>query len=191
MTKFIGIGHKKQQGKGALANALSKYLSDFGYDVHCLGFADCVKQIAIQVYGLSWDQAWGGESSRSSETSVRTSWIGLAGNDRAATAREVLQYIGMKFREDDPDIWVKSALLRGRNTGADFALVSDLRFENELAAMDLTIRVHGRPVIEDDHVSEGALDSYEGWDFEVDNCGTLHDLDLSASWIAEKLIELG
>lgn len=190
MTKFIGIGHRKQQGKGALANALSKYLSDAGHDVYCLGFADCLKQIAIQVYGLSWKQAWGGEEDRSSSVETDARLVGVDA-DRKATAREVLQYIGMKFREDDPDIWVKSALQRGRSTGSDYVIVSDLRFSNEVGAMDITVRVDGRDVLEDAHVSENELAGYVGWDYEVDNSGSLHDLDMKALDLASKIIALG
>jgi hypothetical protein len=191
MTKFIGIGYRKQQGKGALANALSKHLSDAGYDVYCLGFADCVKQIAIQVYGLTWDQAWGGESYRSEETAARTRFLGMVCADRPATAREVLQYVGMKFRDGDPDIWVRSALQRGRSTGADFAIVSDMRFPNEVEAMDVTVKVSGRLVIDDTHFSEGALDGYSDWDYLVDNSGTLHDLDRDAQVLADRIVGLG
>lgn len=189
-TKFIGVGYKKQQGKGAFSNALSKYLVDAGHDVHCIGFADCLKQIAIQVYGLTWEQAWSGERHRESGTEVLCRDICIDGGGYA-TARQVLQYVGNLFRRDDPDVWVKSALKRGRATGADFVIVTDLRFPNELESMDYTVRVFGRPEFPDTDISETALDGYDGWTFEAVNSGDLHALDRVAMDVADKIIGLG
>ena len=109
--------------------------------------------------------------------------------------RHLLQIYGNDiFRKRvDEFYWVKSLADRVATTKAEFTLVTDLRYENEielvrdkLEAFDLiTIRVN-RDIERTEnmtHASEIALDDYQGWSYIVDNNGTIDDLKDAANQI--------
>lgn len=96
------------------------------------------------------------------------------------TNRELLQQIGDKMREIDPDIWVKGLL----NSYCKYHnwIIPDLRFKNEAKgiretdANSILIRVENPYVTRMSHKSEVDLDSYVGWNYTIENNGTLEEL---------------
>lgn len=102
-------------------------------------------------------------------------------NEKAKlTHRQLLQYIGDKMREIDPDIWVKGLL----NSYYKFEnwIIPDLRFKNEAKGIretdtnSLLIRVENPRVKLMNHKSEIDLDDYTEWDYIINNDGTLEQL---------------
>lgn len=59
-------------------------------------------------------------------------------------------------------------------------IITDVRYKNEADAIKslggILIRVDRNTELNDDHISETALDDYDGWDYVIDNNGTLGDL---------------
>jgi len=119
-----------------------------------VGFADALKAAAREIYGFSDAQLFGDEKEL-----VDPRW--------GKSPRQILQEMGMKHREMDPETWIKAAYVRaeaGIAKGATGIAVSDCRFKNELDA----VRAWGgeawrisRPGVAaiNTHVSETALDS--------------------------------
>lgn len=113
--------------------ALGKY-------VRIYGIADTLKDLCIDVLGLSYEQAYGTDEDKNSLTEL--SWLNTPWeNDTkkptgVMTAREVLQYVGTDiFRRLDPDVWIKSLLRKIRRDKPEVALICDVRFKNEVLVL--------------------------------------------------------
>lgn len=66
-------------------------------------------------------------------------FLDIKENRKTITAREILQYVGTDiFRKFDQDFWVKTI-----TDNTDNLILADLRFENELRAVDYSIKVVG------------------------------------------------
>lgn len=95
-----------------------------------------------------------------------------------------LQWIGTEWaRQKDPDVWVKTTI--GKVTQKSNTYVADLRFENEARALKkdgfVLVKVlrDSRPIDRDSkHQSEVDLLDYNGWDYVINNNGSLKDLYL-------------
>jgi len=90
--------------------------------------------------------------------------------------RTLLQWWGTEFRRaQDPDYWVKKTMARISEENPEVALISDLRFPNEVegirAAGGYVVRVDRVGYVSDvpEHVSEKALDgmSEMDWDYVI------------------------
>ncbi len=161
-----------------------------------------MKEFCQHVLGLSEGQVWGSNDEKNSLTHLR--WddvptevfdgVTKGGNKKfkrgQMTGRAVLEYFGSELcRKMYPNVWA-DALVRGIKTlSPEYALVSDVRFINEAEA----IQAAGGKVIrltrttpeaaKNNHVSNIDLDSYDNFDFVLDN------QDLSMKECHEKLIE--
>lgn len=123
------------------------------------------------------------------------------------TGRELLQKIGTEMgRSIHPNAWVNALfseyvkdLRRIYNSegGTTIAegypnwIITDVRFVNEAKAIKdrggIVIRVNRPSVVIDQHPSEISLDDYEGFDYVIENDGSLKDLDLKVAKIYEEL----
>ena len=118
--------------------------------------ADTLKSMAVSVLGLSEEQVFGTDEDKNSKTSLK--WEDMPGvispgdlkkkgftKDQASalglfvhakgkmTAREVLQFVGTDiFRKMNHNVWLDSFITRVNDDGAELALVSDVRFDNEI-----------------------------------------------------------
>lgn len=104
---------------------------------------------------------------------------------------KLLQWLGTDYgRAIDPDFWVKRT-----EVPVDMAaVVTDLRFPNEadhlkkLGFVLIKVNRPDRPIDRDPtHISETALDNYEGWDYIIDNTGTLEDFHQKLDILLEKI----
>lgn len=104
------------------------------------------------------------------------------------TPRLLLQKIGTEVgRMINPDVWIKTLFNKyiGKSIGIDKVghqtilypnwIITDVRFPNEVKAIKekggIVIRVNrdlGLPIV-DNHISETALDSYEEFDYIIEN----------------------
>ncbi len=150
-------------------------------DIKIYNFADNLKQICINILGLTERQCYGTDEEKNSKTNFAYSDVfeGHFDAKREAnghmTAREIMQYVGTNFfRHMYPNVWVDSTIRRVNNENPRLAVVVDCRFPNEVEGIQsaggkvirLTRNVSGD---EDRHDSETALDGYEGFDAVIDN----------------------
>ena len=154
--------------------------------VRHFSFADPLKIIAIELFGLSDDQCYGTDKDKNSLTDIRVQDMSrlISGPDQnelvkipAAeahlTGREFLQYFGTDIcRRLKSDVWVSACIRRIQQFNSELAIVPDVRFDNEVEA----IKKAGGKVIrftrnphEDSHASETALENYDGFDCTIDN----------------------
>lgn len=95
MATIIGICGRKRHGKDSVGHVLRL---NHGY--RTTAFADAVKRVAMDVYGLSWDQCYGDGPEKEA---VDPRW-GLS-------PRVIMQRIGTEVgRSIHPDTWVRHTL---------------------------------------------------------------------------------
>lgn len=103
------------------------------------------------------------------------------------TPRKLLQLLGTECGRQiiHPNIWI-NALFADYNASSKW-IISDTRFPNEIESIKkhngLTIRINRDSVLRtgkvfdtDNHESETALDDYQGFDYVIDNNGTIEEL---------------
>jgi len=186
--RLIGICGRKRHGK----DSVGRILRDYGY--MNTAFADPVKRVAMDVYGLSWDQCYGDGPEKEA---VDPRW-GLS-------PRAIMQRLGTEVgRGIHLDTWIRHTLdnVRSAAAGTGFVLrddagrafvrvpppvsspwwvVTDLRFPNEADA----VRAVGGRVLRvvrpslgvptDEHPSESSVDLVTA-DVTIVNDGSLEDL---------------
>tara|TARA_R100001163_G_C5068386_1_gene208573 strand:- start:690 stop:1463 length:774 start_codon:yes stop_codon:yes gene_type:complete len=163
--------------------------------IKCYSFADPLKMIAIQLFGLTEDQCFGTDEDKN--TPVNLKWedmpVGYYGteselNKGFMTAREFLQYFGTNIcRQMKANVWTEACVNRMLAESPEIAIVPDVRFPNEVEAIQKAggqvIRLTRRP-FDDSHSSETALDDYDGFDYVLDNS------ELSIDETNRKLLEI-
>jgi hypothetical protein len=138
-----------------------------------LSFAEPIKRMAIEFFmSLGY----------SKEKALSLAWVDKAKviPEINASSRFVQQTIGTEWGRDymGDDIWIRCF----RKKAKEFSriVVDDVRFENEAKAikeMGGEMWFIKRPFISHDfnHASEGALDSWDGFDHFINNSGTLEE----------------
>lgn len=170
--KIVGFGYKAQSGKDTAATYLAqKFLGK----VKQVAFADKLKEIAMDLFGLTHEQCYGPKEIKE-KVDPR---YGLS-------PREIMQKVGEKMREIHPSIWVdtvfNSTLPRAVEEGFTCLAISDVRYPNEgdriheyggvVARID---RAAGGTSVGSTHSSEISMDDYSGFDFIIENNSTLED----------------
>ena len=130
--------------------------------VKAYNFADSLKSIAINFFGLKYEQCYGSEKQKNTPSPIKD-----------FTAREFLQYFGTDVcRSLKEDVWVDFCINQIQSEQSALALVGDCRFPDEVEAIQeaggKVIRLTRAPH-DDSHASEIALDAYEGFDAVIDN----------------------
>lgn len=106
------------------------------------------------------------------------SWI--LEDSKPITVRRFMQRFGTALRREFSEYFWADSVLRYRELGD--MIIPDLRYKTELEAIknkdpeNIIIRVNRPGVQLMDHPSETELDDYEGWDYVIENDGTLEDL---------------
>jgi hypothetical protein len=138
-------------------------------------FATTLKEIAISLFNIDKELLYGTDQQKN--TPIKYKWedmpIKIKGKTGEMTAREFIQYFGTDIcRKIYPDVWTDRAIKDILAEQSNFAIISDARFENEVEA----VKKAGGKIIrltrfhnEDSHVSESALDNYNGFDYVLDN----------------------
>ena len=192
---IIGVVGKKQSGKDTLCDFLKLLFYDpnirekyykYGLtkcdiyllekDVKCFSFADSLKQLCMNVLGLTYQQCNGTNEDKNSLTNFK--WENLPTEIRIKddvkkegfmTAREILQVVGTDIFRNyfDTETWIKSTMRAIEKDDCSIALISDVRFPEEVDIIDENdgyIFQLTRNVCKTDvHISEKAL---EGYDFK-------------------------
>jgi len=179
VTLIIGFGHKARHGKDEAVKAL---VSLCGCPTPCIrryGFADALKREvteAAETVGDMWEFMVALDP-------LLPSWVKYDSNPDMTDPlcplgkqRTLLQWWGTEYRRaQDPDYWVKKTMARISEENPEVALISDLRFPNEVegirAAGGYVVRVDRVGYVSDvpEHVSERALDgmSEMDWDYVI------------------------
>lgn len=177
---LIGLVGKKRSGKDTFAQftgfqkvALADPLREaaLGLDPIVVGDVTNGLRLSDLVNEIGWEEA----------------------KDRYPEVRRTLQRLGTEsIRALDPTFWTRIAtqrIIETRDAGMP-VVVTDVRYPNEVdmirALGGTVIRVVGRGQGGDAHPSETALDEVEV-DIELDNSGSLIQLQMSAEFIVDQL----
>ena len=96
-------------------------------------FADVLKEFAVDVLGLEYDQVYGNNQEKNSPTHLLWENMPTGNNKGPMTGREVLQYFGSDIcRKMYENIWFDACIRRIRKDNPELALISDVRFPNEI-----------------------------------------------------------
>lgn len=176
--------HNNQSGYGVLdVNRKDRTFKNYAETelwpyVKVYSFADDLKQICINIFGLTNQQVYGNNQQKNSETNI--SWKDLPGSKKKKgkiTSREFMQYLGTTIvRKIKDDAWVFSTMNKIIKEDSEVAIIADVRFPNEVKAIKdaggIVIRMT-RNIFNDDHDCEKALDKdnfdWDNFDHIVDN----------------------
>ena len=121
-------------------------------------FADVLKEFAVDVLGLEYNQVYGTNEEKNSPTHLLWENMPTGNNKGPMTGREVLQYFGSDIcRKMYENIWFDACIRRIRKDDPELALISDVRFPNEIQGIqDEGGIVFGLPrdLFSDSHKSE-------------------------------------
>lgn len=141
-------------------------------------FADYLKEICINLFGLNPSNIYGTDDQKNEPTPFlwenMPSSIGKIGK---MTHREFLEYFGTNIvRKIKTDAWVCSSINKIVSENSQIAIIPDVRFPNEVKAIKdqggIVIRL-SRNVFDSDSESESALDSknfcWSNFNMVIDN----------------------
>lgn len=191
--------------------------------VKIYSFADALKETCMALFGLTEQQCYGTDADKNSPTNLRwenmpgvitesdpkgepTTVTGRLGfyyekvkefiyhPPGVMTAREVLQFFGSDvIRKMYSDAWVHATLQRIAAEAPELAIITDVRFPNEVMGIQneggKVIRLTRAPFKEDTHNSEIALDNFGGFDAVIDN--ELLDIEQQNKLVFEAANQLG
>lgn len=148
---IIGIAGYKGSGKDAMGQVLT---DSFGWDK--MSFAQPIKDLIHHTFGIDKNILSGDGGERVFRELPLPDWYNL-------TPRELLQKIGMSFRDNvHKDVWVR--ILENKVKKHDnHVVVTDVRFPNEVDMINkngFCVAVKRPGCNGDGHVSEHALDNH-------------------------------
>lgn len=201
---IIGFSGRKQSGKNTCAEFLTSYVQKKNPTLYTqsgsrliktYAFADPMKRVCMQYFGLSYEQCYGTNEEKNSPTLVKWRDFPVTevaeGRGGYMTAREVLQFFGTEvIRKMLNNAHVNALMWDIAQDSPLVALVTDVRFINEVEAVQNTggkvIRLTRVRFMEDKHESETALDP-ENFDWtKFDNI--LDNRELTV-WEQEVILE--
>lgn len=166
-TRIIGLSGRKQSGKNTAAEMLRDIAveRDGSITVGLYSFADKLKAICADLFSIR-PECLNGTDGGKNQIQEHLLWENMPGSSLVGpmTARQFMQAFGTGvMRKIYEPIWVSSCLGRIRSDGPDLAIITDVRFPNEVGAIEGAggeILRLSRRASEDLHSSESALDEY-------------------------------
>ena len=163
---IIAFAGRKQSGKTTSCEFVQSLFANKETKIY--NFADPLKQLCIDIFGLTYDQCYGTDENKNEI--VDCCW---SGTDSKMTAREVLQYVGTDvFRAMQHNVWSSATIRLIQKEQPDVALIADCRFPNEVEAVKnaggVVLKLN-RNLYESTHASETALDdnNYDQSNFDL------------------------
>lgn len=141
-------------------------------------FADYLKEISINIFGLNSSNIYGTDDQKNEHTSFL--WENMPSETNKTgkmTHREFLEYFGTGIvRKIKTDAWVYSTINKVIQENSQIAIIPDVRFPNEVRAIKenggIVIRLN-RNVFNSESESESSLDSvnftWSNFDIVIDN----------------------
>ena len=170
----IGFGYKRRTGKDLAGDFAEKTLNELGMTTTREAFAKPLKEgIGKVVFALTDTQLYGNTEEK---TTIDPFWN--------LSPRTILQRAGTDAMRHvfGGGIWAKALIRRCQDINSSI-IVTDVRFPEEAEAIrilnGILVRCHrnvGYSPTEDGHPSETALDNYVGWDYVLNNNGSVYDL---------------
>lgn len=187
---YGGVFHPCDRTKINTDTVITEIFERLDPIVRIYNFADVLKQdICINILGLKYRQCYGTDDDKNEPTD-------LIINNRKATAREIMQYVGTDiFRNIKKDVWVSATINKIILNQSKVSIISDCRFPNEVDSIKKlggeVLRLK-RNKLQSDHISETILDkeNYDWLNFNyvIDNTETsLHEYLQLLTPIARKL----
>lgn len=153
--------------------------NELGRFIKTYAFAEKLKILCVELLGLQKEWVFGTDQQKNTLTHIMWDSLPVTINKEHAsgpmTAREVLQFVGTDmFRGLDSNVWVSACLRQIESDSAELALISDVRFENEVKAIQdkggFVIGLKRSPYKQtDQHASETQVDNC------LDICDTVID----------------
>ena len=108
-----------------------------GDSIRLYAIARKLKDLSIDLFGLDKELVFGSDEDKNKKTSLRWQDMPTATKKKGKMSiREVLQYLGTDlFRKMSNNIWVDSCISQIQRESPELALVCDVRFENEVRAL--------------------------------------------------------
>ena len=178
---IIGLCGKKGAGKNHVAELARAICAPSVVETAAL--ADPIKEMAINLLGLSREDAYGSDKEKNRPSPYH--WDAMPDFVRnknpnksgLMTVREVLQVLGTELFRDvwDPEIWSKALRRKVLQSKAEVFIIADVRFPDEVKA----IREWGGAIwlvkgsrsvedVKDGHGSENGL-AHASFDHVIDN----------------------
>lgn len=154
---IIAFAGRKQSGKTTCSEFVANvFIGNLLGEARIYNFADPLKQLCIDILGLSHQQCYGSDTDKNEL--VDCYW-----DNKQLSAREVLQLVGTDmFRSLKNNVWSEATIRRIKNDNCDLAIIADCRFPNEVEAIKkaggLVVKLNRNP-FSSDHSSETALDA--------------------------------
>lgn len=177
MTKIVLINGKKRSGKDYTAELIKKRLEKKGFSAEIIRFADPMKFIVAQTFGIDEEQL---DTYKNDTETYGYEIKAYPNNQPSATIeygdfRGILQKFGTEAMKPvfGDDVWPKLLYKRAKKLDVDFVLVPDFRFLVEYKKKATTLKIRHDVLEEqctDTHSSETELNDFD-FDFEIDNTG--------------------
>jgi hypothetical protein len=167
---LIGFGHRARQGKNTAADAILQAPSlPLETEVRMYAFADALKREVRVACGQCGGQYNLIEQFK--DAGLMPEWVTF----EEPKPRSLLQWWGTEYRRaKDPAYWVKRLRKTLEEHNPDIALITDVRFVNEvdfiheLGGYVVKCERLGNPDVNvREHPSEAVLDAYKGWDYHI------------------------
>jgi hypothetical protein len=188
---FVGVGFKKQSGKGTFCHHASEALREKGVLTFIRHFATPLKTLAASAFGAPYGALYGDGEERDAAVPY---WVRSATGAR--TWREMLQIVGCQARELWEGVWLEHAFRDAAvpasipPLGRPVVFLEDLRFPAELERVHkmegASVCITREAAPADNHRSENLLKP-EAFDIEYHNDGEVEDLAQTATRWAETL----
>lgn len=196
---IIGLSGKALSGKDTTADYLVDY---YGFDSK-VGFATNLKEMVVEVFGLTYDDVndqvlkarqfkhritisegyinnlvlWVNKT-HNVENVDFTSFLGKV----LSTPREVLQFVGTDFVRSICSSYHVD-VIRKKVLSTNNLVITDVRFRNEVDFIKdlygMVVRLNRNVYMvggRKGHPSETSLDDFSGWDYVLNNNGSIENL---------------
>lgn len=198
-TRIVIVTGKAQAGKDTTCDYMMEKLTKKGYKCKKYAFATYLKNMCVDLFGLTPKQVYGSNDDKNSTTQIKWEQLPFdaeviqhlkvkhVAKNNYLTARQFMQIFGSDIcRYIDSDCWCRATLKEiESDKNVDFAFICDARFPNEINFFlkydPIIIRLL-RNLFDSKHISETALDNYE-WD---DLLCSIYIVDNSDMLIQEK-----
>lgn len=168
---IVAFAGRKQSGKTSSSEYVCKeYYKLTGQVSRVYNFADPLKQLCQEIFGLTYEQCYG-------EDLHKNELVDCYLEGRQLSAREVMQVVGTDmFRSLKNNVWVEATLRKIKSDALPLSVIADCRFPNEVMAVKdaggVVIKLNRNPY-NSYHSSETSLDenNYDqnNFDLIIDN----------------------
>jgi len=206
MNLLIILAGKMRSGKNTFATMLKNELEKYNLHVKEIAFADTLKEWCsedfkslINIINEFCDKINPNPYDANLQTlinEIKTTNDNWFENKNKIT-RAILQIIGTELvrKRIDPNFWINELIKKIQKLNTNF-IITDARFPNESCLLPnitnfktITIKINRNTGITSNHPSETALDSYDNFDYIIDNNDTLEVLKQSAITITNNILE--